>query len=88
MDLAVTLEDLFAKDMISGLLGLGIRPFTDPLPASFVYWQHFSRLFVTTMCRLPKDGLSSLDFLATLEPPSDKTLLIFLDQKPAVSMVT
>lgn len=44
------LKGLFLKNSFIGLLHLGIQKFAIPLPSSFLFWQLFSRQFVTQVC--------------------------------------
>jgi hypothetical protein len=56
---AQQLEELFSADYARGLLYLSINKFTEPLPPSFTFWQHFSHIFMETVCQgAPADGVS------------------------------
>ncbi len=46
------IKSLFEKDSYLGLLHLGILEFQEPLPASFFFWQSFSRKFISQVCKL------------------------------------
>ena len=41
----------FLKDSFFGLLHLGIEEFHSPLPPSFLFWQLFSRKFISQACK-------------------------------------
>lgn len=45
------LKGLFLKNPFVGLLHLGIQEFATSLPSSFLFWQLFSRQFVTQVCK-------------------------------------
>lgn len=63
---------MFAKGGSLGLLHLGIHDFAIPLPSSFIFWQSFSRRFVTTICKL--GSFEGLDVFPDIPVP-DKTEL-------------
>ena len=52
--------DSFAKGSEVGLLYLAIHDFGLQLPVSFVFWQNFSRKFITKVCRIISDAESAL----------------------------
>jgi len=45
------IEELFAGGSATGLLYLGLSDFKVPLPPSFLFWQTFSREFITRLLR-------------------------------------
>jgi hypothetical protein len=45
------IRSLFEKGYAYGLLHLGIQNFSCPLPPSFLFWQNFSRKFVSQVCK-------------------------------------
>ncbi len=49
---AEEIRSLFASDVSKGLLHLGIQDFSFSLPASFLFWQTFSRQFVAQLCKI------------------------------------
>ncbi|MEB3701801.1 DEAD/DEAH box helicase [Candidatus Bealeia paramacronuclearis] len=66
--LAEKLKEIFSKNASIGLLRLGVTHFEAPLPPTFSFWQSFSKLFVTEVCKLSGlDHVSSQD-LAKLSP--------------------
>jgi len=52
-----------------GILHLGFTHFNVPLPPTFTFWQQFSRLFVTEICKLAGLPDTSNDPLSHLDPP-------------------
>lgn len=65
------LKTEFDKSHEMGLLHLGIRDFATPLPASFLFWQTFSRKFVAEVCKQTLDDLP---------PPNPSHLQTVIDQ--------
>jgi len=62
------LSTLFAKSSFTGLLHLGIQAFNAPLPTSFLFWQLFSRKFISQVCRLTQNS-DEVDF-SSIQAPS------------------
>src|ERR1700722_3582416 len=52
-DVAKKIAEWFSKLFPQGLLKLGISEFID-LPPSFNFWQSYSRLFMTEVCKSSK----------------------------------
>lgn len=57
---AKAIQEQFAKSSWLGLLYLGVANFSDTLPPSFAFWQRFSHLFITHICRL-SGSISTFD---------------------------
>ncbi len=66
------INDLFAKGSLAGLLHLGIQEFSWPLPPSFLFWQTFSRQFVTRVCKLTQ--AINTQKLPLIPPPEEEEL--------------
>lgn len=77
LSLCDKLEKLFAESHALGLLHLGIEDFMDPLPASFSFWQAFSRQFVSTVC---KTAPSESGIISELSPPSRAELQLIVNR--------
>lgn len=67
----------FTKGIFTGILHLGIKAFSVPLPASFLFWQTFSKQFVTAVCKLANAEGSS--HLPEIPEPSKEILLEIMD---------
>ncbi len=63
------IQDLFAEGSSLGLLRLGITPFSVSLPPSLAFWQKFSKLFMTRVCKGAGAETFSSDQLSRLVPP-------------------
>ena len=50
--IAAKIQEIFDKNASTGLLRLGITNFEEPLPPTFAFWQNFSKLFITAVCKL------------------------------------
>lgn len=71
------LETLFARDPRIGLLHLGLCDFSYSLSSTFLFWQNFSRQFITRFCKLATDHQAvSVPFLTNEEVET------FLTQAP------
>src|SRR6266481_5603985 len=68
---AATLGAAFDGSNADGLLGLVSHPSEDELPASFVYWRGFARLFFEAICHLGEDGFAAWNQTA---PPAEQEL--------------
>lgn len=53
--IADKIHTFFSDNVILGLLRLGLTDFTDQLPSSFIFWQHFSQRFITEICKHATD---------------------------------
>jgi len=80
--LAEEIAILFEQDIFYGVLHLGIRNFSTPLPPSFAFWQQYSRLFVTEICKFYEASQSSNEII--LPAPSPQELQELVDQAPFV----
>lgn len=49
--IAEKIQSFFSVNESMGLLRLGLTQFNDPLPPSFAFWQRFSQLFITEICK-------------------------------------
>jgi len=49
--IAKKIQSFFSINESIGLLRLGLTHFNDSLPSSFTFWQQFSQLFITTICK-------------------------------------
>jgi len=49
--IAEKIQSFFSINASVGLLRLGLTHFNDPLPPSFAFWQRFSQLFITEICK-------------------------------------
>ena len=70
-DLYEKLKTLFIKGSSQGLLHLGIQEFPSALPSSFLFWQSFSRQFVTKVCKFTHSENQDLPLI----PPPDTAVL-------------
>ena len=75
------INELFSHHFSYGLLQLGIQDFVE-LPAGFLFWQSFVRVFVTKICKLPE--LSDLKELPLIELPSEDELKDIISQAPFI----
>lgn len=72
LSVADKIKGSFASGSAIGLLRLGVTDFGVTLPSSLVYWQIFSKLFVTEVSKLSGlEKFSSEDVLQLLPPLSD-----------------
>jgi superfamily II DNA or RNA helicase len=69
---------LFAKGPSAGLLLLGIQDFALPLPPSFLFWQTFSRHFITYICKLARVGEAQT--FPSIPVPEDTELQEIINQ--------
>lgn len=81
-EIAEKINDLFVVNSSIGLLCLGVIKFTSSLPPSFVFWQKFSSLFITEVCKLFGSEKFSSEKLSHLVPPSLHELELFLEEAP------
>src|SRR6185295_20288089 len=49
--IAEKIQSFFYVNESISLLRLGLTHFNDPLPPSFSFWQRFSQLFITEICK-------------------------------------
>lgn len=74
-------EKYFADNSARGLLFLGLLEFSTPLPTTFLFWQAFSRQFITTVCKVTsRDSLT----IEIIPPPSQEELQTLLTQAPCM----
>lgn len=71
------IQELFVKKEGVGLLHLGLRDFSTSLPSSFLFWQAFSREFITGLCKLQGAGSQEKVVL-----PNDDELLSLVGKAP------
>lgn len=69
---------LFSNNPSLGLLHLGLRDFASPLPSTFSFWQSFSRLFISTVCKLPAES----GVIEHIPLPSKDEFQLLLAQAP------
>nr|MBA3814358.1 SNF2 helicase-associated domain-containing protein [Alphaproteobacteria bacterium] len=69
-------------DSSIGLLRLGVTKFNVALPPSFAFWQKFSSLFITEVCKTFGSEKMLSDGLSRLVPPSLNDIELFLEEAP------
>lgn len=67
------IAEFFSGGGATGLLHLGLRDFKASLPASFLFWQTFSREFITRFCKLQT---------ASIDPPVSAELRDMVNKAP------
>lgn len=72
----------FSQNPALGLLYLGLEESTAPLPASFFFWQMFSRQFITKLCKISQYDLSQK--ITDISPPAETEWLTLLRQTPCM----
>ncbi len=76
------LKSLFLQDASLGLLRLGLEEFTSPLPPRFLFWQTFSRQFITKLCKIPQHDNSRE--IPEILPPSEAELKALILEAPCM----
>ncbi len=78
---AKKITDFFSSDKSVALLRLGLTQFGEPLPPSFEFWQRFSKIFITELCK--STDRNDPSFIQTLKFPHEE-MLEFIAQAPFI----
>lgn len=76
--IADKIHAFFADNSAIGLLRLGLVNFGITLPPSFTFWQHFSQLFITEICKHASNPEAEI----TTSIPSETELQQLVNQAP------
>lgn len=75
------LEAYFAESSARGLLFLGLLNFSIPLPTTVLFWQAFSKQFITAVCKVTNRDSSTID---TIPHPPQEELRTLVMQAPCM----
>ena len=73
------IDELFTQDSALGLLHLGLSDWEAPLSPTFLFWQAFSRQFITRVCKLTTTDSQKID---SVPMPTREELQMLLAQSP------